>query len=75
VGGRVDKQTHREHGELLSLLLLSQNKESRLKIHKVIIFPVVYTNLKLGPHITGTTYVSKEGENCIMSIFKTCIPP
>jgi hypothetical protein len=27
---RVDSQTHRQHGDLINLLLFSENKESRL---------------------------------------------
>jgi hypothetical protein len=30
--GRIHKQTHRQEGDLISLLLFFQNKESRLKM-------------------------------------------
>jgi hypothetical protein len=37
-----DKQTHREHGDLISLILFFQNKESRLKVGFTISLPDLF---------------------------------
>jgi hypothetical protein len=41
MGGYTDAQTHRQKSHFISLLLFSQNKESRLKIHMFFAFEYI----------------------------------